>query len=61
MDPKEMNTKELPEALSRMIKAEKVKINQVGGEINLTPITLDKPIAMSQEEKEARGWTTYGF
>jgi len=33
-----LNTNTLPEPLFRLIKAEKVKVNEVNGEIRLTPI-----------------------
>ena len=34
-----LNTNTLPETLFRLIKAEKVKVSETGGEIKLTPIT----------------------
>jgi len=33
-----LNTNTLPEPLFRLIKAEKVKVSETGGEIKLTPI-----------------------
>ena len=33
-----LNTNTLPEPLFRLIKAEKVKVSETGGEIRLTPI-----------------------
>jgi hypothetical protein len=34
-----LNTSTLPEPLSRMIRSERVKAREAGGEIRLTPIT----------------------
>ena len=33
-----LNTRTLPEPLFRMIRTEKVKVNEIDGEIRLTPI-----------------------
>jgi hypothetical protein len=65
-----LDTNTLPEALFRMIQAEKVKVSESNGIINLIPfvekdsacplwglaadssLTVDKFLAMKQEEKE---------
>ena len=46
-----LNTRTLPEPLSRLIRAEKVKVRQAGGEIRLTPIAEISEGTVSEAEQ----------